>query len=159
MEISAGIGYGLADVRTGGEVHDRVHAGEYLGKSTAIEDVTLHQFKAGRQRFVAGAEIVEDDYIVPGSPQSAGGMTADVAGSANNENFHRKFLYKIVLARRNRAAMMVSRLFYTGACLRVSSGGPAGRMSASKKRPLRGRRTADAAVPTLFFRSSERAKR
>ena len=90
-------------------MHDRIDAGQHLGESAGIEDIALHQFKTGGQRFVAGIEIIEDDDVVPGAPQSAGGMTADVAGSADDQNFHRKFLYKIVW-RRNRAAMMVSRL-------------------------------------------------
>src|SRR5690348_5238394 len=96
MEVSARIGDGLADVSTRSEMHDRIHSGQYLSEGARIEHIALHQLKTGGQRFVTGAEIVEDDDIVPRAPQSAGGMTADVAGSANDQNFHRKFLYKII---------------------------------------------------------------
>src|SRR3954447_24842286 len=88
VKILSGIRDGLADIGASGKMHDGVGTRQHFGKGTGIEHITLHEFETGGERIIACAEIVEDDDIVAGAPESPGGMTADVSGTTDYENGH-----------------------------------------------------------------------
>src|SRR5579859_5540217 len=67
-------------------MHDCIRAGECWSKRLRIENVALDQFEPRRQEFIAGAEIVENDDLVPGALQGTSRMTADISRTANDQN-------------------------------------------------------------------------
>src|SRR5579859_3810852 len=88
VKILLGVRHRFADIRVRCKVHDCVSPRERGCKSIRIQNVALDQLKTGRQGFIAGAKIVEDDDIVPGALKRPRRMTADVSRTTNDQDDH-----------------------------------------------------------------------
>jgi hypothetical protein len=75
-------------------MHDRVRALQNPVQCTPVENVCPDQFKSLGENFVAGTEIVENDNVMAGAPQGAGGMATDIPRSAYHENNHSELLFR-----------------------------------------------------------------
>src|SRR5581483_3177029 len=45
--------------------------------------------------FISGTQVVEDDYLMSCTFESASGMTTDISSASNNKNDHRMFPFQI----------------------------------------------------------------
>ena len=88
MKIFFGIRHRLADIGVRREVHDGIGSRQHSRQRGGIQHVALDQFKARRQRFIAGAKIVENDDFMPGALQRPGRVTADVSRTTDDQNDH-----------------------------------------------------------------------
>ena len=86
--IARRIAHRFANVEKRGEVHDRedVVAAQRAPHGRHIRDVALDQLAILDGLAVTGDEVVEDDDAMTGLMQRLGGMAADVAGAAGDEN-------------------------------------------------------------------------
>ena len=93
--VLEGVAHRFADVGEGGKVHD--HIGPLVGEDpadrilvTQLGPVERHLRRDGGT--VPEDEVIQHDGLMPGEGQLADAVTADVAGTPHNQDFHRRLL-------------------------------------------------------------------
>jgi len=76
----------LADIGAGREMHDRVNLllAQHTRHEIRISDISPHQRAPANRPFIAGAEVIDHDWKVPGARERLAGMTSDIAGAAGD---------------------------------------------------------------------------
>ncbi len=90
-EIKRGLLHRLADIGEGREMHDRgdLVPAHGLGEERAVGEVAHDERPPAHGCAVAAAEIVVADGLIAGAGQRLGGVAADIAGAAGNEDLRR----------------------------------------------------------------------
>ena len=66
--------------------------GEQIFDCRFVGQIPDHQFAGGDRPAVASGEVIENNDIVTGPAQLTDHVTANISGSAGNEDFHRRKL-------------------------------------------------------------------
>ncbi len=88
VEVELRLDHRFADIGEGGEVDHRRHleTGQRVGQQLGVGKIALDQRPPAHRLAVAVDEIVIGDRRIAGLGQSLAGMTADIAGTAGNQD-------------------------------------------------------------------------